>query len=105
MAQRATSFRPRLAERQPVFPALLPLGERLAQKGYLSHAAIPAILKAQNRWGCRFGEAALALGKIAPFELAEALADEHNATFVDLTVDPPDAALCNGMLAQVPQAF
>ena len=70
------------------------LGEILAQRGLLEPASIPAILKAQQRWGCRFGEAMIAQGAITPVELAEVLAERCELPFADLIAEPPDATLC-----------
>ena len=69
------------------------LGERLAQRGLIAADQIPAILDLQERWGCRFGEALIAQGKIKPVELAETLADELGLPFADLIADPPDESL------------
>ncbi len=73
-------------------PAVL-LGERLATMGLIKREAIPAILRAQMRWGCRFGEAAIAEGAVSPAGLAEALSESENLVLADLIADPPDASL------------
>jgi len=69
------------------------LGEKLAERGFLEPESIPAILKAQARWGCRFGEAMIAQGAITPIELAAVLADSCGLPFADLIVEPPEENL------------
>lgn len=71
-----------------------PIGERLATLGLIKREAIPAILRAQMRWGCRFGEAAIAEGAVSPSGLAEALSESENLVLADLIADPPNVSLC-----------
>src|ERR1700761_1048677 len=93
MASVAAALHPGFGAEPRREEAKRPLGERLVERGFLARDAIPAILGAQNRWGCRFGEAAIAEGRITPAELAETLAESHGLLFVDLVADPPDASL------------
>jgi hypothetical protein len=69
------------------------LGERLAQRGLIAADQIQPTLHLQERWGCRFGEALIAQGRIKPVELAETLADALGLPFADLIADPPDESL------------
>lgn len=71
------------------------LGTRLADRGLLPREAIANVLALQARWGCRFGEALIALGLVTPQEFAEVLAEDLGVPFADLVADPPDPALCD----------
>jgi glycosyltransferase XagB len=78
----------------PTAAPRIPIGEQLATLGLLKRETIPAILRAQLRWGCRFGEAAIAEGAVSPAGLAEALSESENLALADLIADPPDTSLC-----------
>lgn len=89
-------LQPILADRTGLLETVprVPIGERLATMGLIKREAIPAILRAQMRWGCRFGVAAFAEGAVSPSGLAEALSESENLVLADLIADPPDPSLC-----------
>ncbi|HEV8686203.1 MAG TPA: hypothetical protein VGQ84_02945, partial [Gaiellaceae bacterium] len=98
------------AAARPVDPApeRLLLGELLVEAGQLSADRLEAALNQQAQFGRRLGEILLGRGWISSRALAEALARQHDAEFVDLArtqVDPLAAGLLQPQFARRHQAL
>ena len=65
----------------------------LSRRGHLTPVSVGQILDAQRRWGSRFGETAVAMGRLSPYAMAEGLAETQCLPFVDLVANPPDPSL------------
>ena len=84
------------------------LGELLVDAGQLTTERLEAALNQQQEFGRRLGEILLGRGWISSRALAEALARQHDAEFVDLArtqVDPVAAGLLQPQFARRHQAL
>ena len=84
------------------------LGELLVDAGHLTPEQLDAALNQQQQFGRRLGEILLGRGWITSRALAEALARQHDAEFVDLArtqVDPVASGLLQPQFARRHQAL
>jgi type IV pilus assembly protein PilB len=92
----------------PAEPERRLLGELLVEAGQLTNDQLEAALNQQQEFGRRLGEILLGRGWISARALAEALARQHDAEFVDLArtqVDPVAAGLLQPQFARRHQAL
>ncbi|GMR21205.1 MAG: glycosyltransferase family 2 protein [Gammaproteobacteria bacterium] len=68
-------------------------GEVLEAYGLLSAEQLQEALELQEKWGTRLGDIILAKGWVRTLDFYRAMASHSGHRFINLTVDPPDAAL------------
>jgi len=67
-----------------------PLGQILKEKGYLTDQALNFALLEQKATGEKLGEVLIRTGLTTDLEIAQALAEQANVPFVDMTLIQPD---------------
>ncbi len=71
------------------------IGELAVEAGLIGQESIQGLLALQRRWGSRFGEIMVSLGKAKGADVARLLAAQKGLRFIDLSLEPADPTLAS----------
>ncbi|WP_299613908.1 glycosyltransferase [uncultured Tateyamaria sp.] len=98
---RLSSPQPVIRQRRPA----VPVGRQLVNAGLISQTTLLDALTQQRSLDAPLGEILVAEGHVDPDDVLAALALQHEADRVDLSINPPNSLMAEAIPAQICQRF